>query len=123
MELYNRIFTVGAIMVILALAAGLALMTPGCNENLQNDPQFTAFLADPNMAVGKAVFEKNCISCHPYGKAGMGPNLSKKKLTAEIVKRQVRKGGLIMPSFAETKISSESLEQLAIFVPALNPDN
>jgi len=118
-----RLITLGIVVVILFVAVSLAIITAGCSENLLNESQFRAFLDDPNMAAGRAVFEKNCIGCHPYGKTGVGPNLSKKKLTAEAVKKQVRKGGLIMPAFSAEKINNESLEQLAVFVAALNKNN
>lgn len=120
MNLSIRIFTISVIIVILSFAVGLAIFTPGCNKNQSNDPPAISALSDPNLAVGKAIFEKNCMRCHPYGKAGVGPNLSKLKLTGEIVKKQVRKGGLIMPKFSEAQVSNEELEQLSKFVPALN---
>jgi mono/diheme cytochrome c family protein len=123
MELYIKIFTLSMIIAILAFAVGLAIFTPGCSKNQSADPPAISALSDPNLAIGKAIFEKNCMRCHPYGKAGVGPNLSKLKLTGEIVKKQVRKGGLIMPSFSEAKVSNEELEQLSKFVPALNKSN
>jgi mono/diheme cytochrome c family protein len=123
MERYIRIFTLGVIFAILTFAVGLTLFAPGCDKNQSADPPAISALSDPNLTVGKAIFEKNCMRCHPYGKAGMGPNLSKKKLTGETVKKQVRKGGLLMPAFSETRVSNNQLEQLAIFVPALNKSN
>ena len=120
MERYIRIFTLGVILVILTFAIGLTLFAPGCNKNQSADPPAISALSDPNLVVGKAIFEKNCMRCHPYGKAGTGPNLSKLNLTPDIVRKQVRKGGLIMPKFSEATVSNEELEQVAKFVPALN---
>ncbi len=119
MELYIRFITLTVIIITLAFAAALTLLAPGCDKN-QSDPVTIPALSDPNLTAGKAIFEKNCIGCHPYGKSGVGPNLSKLKLTPEIVGKQVRNGGLIMPKFPEAKVSNEELEQLTKFVPALN---
>ena len=77
-------------------------------------------ISDANALPGKDIFEKHCIDCHPYGKAGVGPNLNKRKLTAEVVRKKVRKGGLVMASFSEKRISNKELERLAEFVPTLN---
>ncbi len=109
----------GAIAVLAIVAGALPLLC-ACNPGRQGGAAVASNVADANAPPGKIVFEKNCINCHPYGRGGIGPNLSKRKLTAEIVRKKVRKGGLIMPSFSEERISNEELEQLAEFVPTLS---
>jgi mono/diheme cytochrome c family protein len=106
-------------VAVLAAFAGVSSPLCACSHCRQNCEVVVSNISDANAPPGKAVFEKNCIRCHPYGRAGKGPNLSKKKLTPKIVRKQVRRGGLFMPSFSEEQVSNEELEQLAEFVPTL----
>ncbi len=118
MKLVTKCLALCGAIAILAIAAGVVPLLYACNPGRQVSAA-ASNISDANAPPGQVVFEKNCIRCHPYGKAGKGPNLSKKKLTAQIVRKQVRKGGLFMPKFPETSISNEELEQLAEFVPTL----
>ena len=120
MNLVTKLFNSGVTIIVLTFVAGTLLVMCDCTAGQQDGKTAASTVADANAPPGKVVFEKNCIRCHPYGKAGKGPNLSKKKLTPEIVRRQVRKGGLFMPKFPEKSISNEELEQLAEFVPTLS---
>ncbi len=118
MKLVTKYLALCGATAILVVVAGVVPLLYACNPGRQVSAA-APNISDVNAPPGKVVFEKNCIRCHPYGKAGKGPNLSKKKLTAQIVRKQVRKGGLFMPSFSEEQISSGELEQLAEFVPTL----
>ena len=120
MKLVTKLLNSGAAIIVLTVVAGTLLVMCDCKAGQQDGKTAASTVADANAPPGKVVFEKNCIRCHPYGKAGKGPNLSKRKLTAEIVRKKVRKGGLIMPSFPEKRIDNNSLEQLAEFVPTLS---
>jgi mono/diheme cytochrome c family protein len=120
MNLAMKCLTLCGTIAILAIVAGVLSLLCDCSPGRQGGATVASNVSDANAPPGKAVFEKHCIRCHPYGKAGIGPNLSKRKLTAEIVRKKVRKGGLIMPSFSEKQISNEELEQLAEFVPTLS---
>jgi mono/diheme cytochrome c family protein len=104
----------------LIFVTGILLAVCACKAGQQDYSAVASNVSDANTPPGKVIFEKNCIRCHPYGKEGKGPNLSKRKLTAEIVRKKVRKGGLFMPSFSEKQISNEELQQLAEFVPTLS---
>jgi mono/diheme cytochrome c family protein len=106
-------------IAVFAIVVGVLPLLCACNPSRQSGAAAASHISDVNAPPGQIVFEKNCVRCHPYGRAGKGPNLSKKKLTPEIVRKQVRRGGLFMPSFSEEKISNEELEQLAEFVPTL----
>jgi len=120
MKLAANCLALSGAFVVLAIAAGVVPLLCACNPVRQAGAESSSNISDSNAPPGKAVFEKHCIRCHPYGRAGAGPNLSKKKLTPEIVRKQVRKGGLFMPSFSESQISNEELGQLAEFVPTLS---
>jgi mono/diheme cytochrome c family protein len=105
--------------ILLAVATGLTLFLAACNSGSEKEKYFAKVLSEGDAHPGQVVFEGNCIRCHPYGKRGLGPNLSKKELTLAQVRKQVRKGGLIMPSFSEEEIDDEELGQVAEFVAAL----
>jgi mono/diheme cytochrome c family protein len=106
-------------VTIVFLGVVIMLFVAACNSASPKDEAFAVIFSDGQANPGQAVFEGNCIRCHPYGKRGVGPNLSKKELTVEQVRKQVRKGGLIMPSFSEEKINDEELGQVAEFVVSL----
>ena len=95
---------------VLAIAIFIAVVDVpfllyACGPNLQSDMAAVSTISDANALPGKA---------------GVGPNLNKRKLTAEVVRKKVRKGGLVMASFSEKRISNKELERLAEFVPTLN---
>jgi mono/diheme cytochrome c family protein len=119
MKLIMKCLVLCGTVAALAIVAGVLSLLCACNPNRQGCGTAASNISDANAPPGQVVFEKNCIRCHPYGRAGKGPNLSKKKLTPEIVRKQVRRGGLFMPSFSEEQINNEELEQLAEFVPTL----
>jgi mono/diheme cytochrome c family protein len=74
--------------------------------------------AAPN---GKALFKKNCGSCHTLKAAGtkgkIGPNLDRLKPTKAVVVRQVTKGGGIMPSF-KGRLTKAQINAIATYVAA-----
>ena len=120
MNLVAKRFILSTVIIVLIFILGVLFSVCDCKASQQDDKTAISTVADANAPPGKVVFEKNCLRCHPYGKAGKGPNLNKKKLTPEIVHKKVRKGGLFMPSFPEKNISNEELGQLAEFVPTLS---
>ena len=76
--------------------------------------------ADANKLPGAKVFASaGCISCHTLSAANakgtLGPNLDQLKPDAEKVSRQVRNGGVGMPSFSK-KLSAKEIQQVAEFV-------
>ena len=114
-----KCFALCGTIAVFAIVAGASSLLSACNPGRQDGTAVASNVSDANAPPGKIIYEKHCIGCHPYGKGGIGPNLSKRKLTPEIVRKKVRKGGLIMPSFSEQQISNEELEQLAEFVVSL----
>lgn len=108
----------GMITTFAVVTVALCLL-PACNSGVPNS-EAVAILSAAGVNPGQTTFEANCIGCHPYGKRGRGPNLSRKELTAERVREKIRKGGLFMPSFSEEKIDNEELTQVAEFVATLN---
>ncbi len=74
--------------------------------------------AAPN---GKALFKKNCGSCHTMKNAGtkgsFGPNLDRLRPSRALVARQVTSGGGGMPSF-KGKLSKAQINAIATYVAA-----
>ncbi|MFN2627804.1 MAG: c-type cytochrome [Gaiellaceae bacterium] len=68
---------------------------------------------------GKAIFKGNCASCHTLAAAGatgtIGPNLDQLKPPLARVKRQVIRGGGVMPAF-KGKLSDKQIDAVAKFV-------
>ena len=76
-------------------------------------------MQNPEIEQGKMAFQHYCHSCHPGGEGGLGPALNDKPLPGFLVKRQVRWGLGVMPSFGEDKISAEELDLLVEYMAAL----
>jgi mono/diheme cytochrome c family protein len=70
-------------------------------------------------AQGKALFAKNCTSCHTLKDAGstatVGPNLDQLKPDKARVARQVTNGGGVMPAF-KGKLSPQEIQAVAAYV-------
>jgi mono/diheme cytochrome c family protein len=80
-----------AVALFVIIAAGCGSGSVGYSEG------------NGDRANGKALFVKNCGSCHTLADAGtsgtIGPNLDQLKPPQSIVQRQVTNGGGAMPAF------------------------
>ncbi len=75
---------------------------------------------------GWKLFSKACNSCHPTAKkAGIGPQLVRSRPPADMEKRKrqiassVRKGGFVMPFFAEDRLSDQDIADIVAFISGL----
>ena len=95
-----------------------------------------------NIAAGKMVFEKNCLTCHGPGignpgnayKPGTdalrvkydgeqsGLLTERKDLTPELVEYFVRNGVSTMAFFRKTEISDQDMKNLGAYLSRNNPD-
>ncbi|TAK30257.1 MAG: c-type cytochrome [Chloroflexota bacterium] len=64
--------------------------------------------------LGAEIFSVYCNSCHPGGKAGVGPSLV--GVSPEAVTQAVREGRAGMPAFGPTVISDEQLAQVQAYL-------
>ena len=105
-----------------AWLAGMAilLVMVGCGSPRRGEPLSGPLrLEDPGLARGRMAFQQHCHSCHPGGEGGLGPSLNDKPLPGFLVKRQVRWGLGVMPSFDEEQISGEELDHLVQYMSFL----
>jgi mono/diheme cytochrome c family protein len=98
----------------LVLAGALVFALTACGGGK------SAGSADANKLPGAKVFASaGCVSCHTLSAANakgtLGPNLDQLKPDAEKVSRQVRNGGVGMPSFSK-KLSAKEIQDVAEFV-------
>lgn len=66
---------------------------------------------------GKAAYNRSCNSCHPNGKAGVGPAIT--GLGDESVKVVVRQGKGGMPGFGEAQISDAQMAEMLAYIKSL----
>lgn len=71
-----------------------------------------------DVAAGKTAFEANCQGCHPAGgtQAGVGPQISNTKLTADQVKTQIMNGKGAMPGGL---VSGADLDNVVAYVESI----
>lgn len=72
---------------------------------------------------GRAVFETNCNSCHPAGRAGVGPALSGVigRLGEDGTRSVIRNGrpGTAMPGFPSSRITDQQLTDMMAYLKSL----
>jgi mono/diheme cytochrome c family protein len=69
---------------------------------------------------GEQIFIRNCNTCHPGGRAGMGPsleNFAKDYPTDDKLKAFLRKGKGMMPS--QERLSEQEMDNLVTYLHAL----
>ena len=88
-----------------------------CGSARRSDP-FAGDLdrKDRQIARGQVVFMQKCQKCHPGGEGGLGPSLNDKPAPGFAIKFQVRNGLGAMPSFPESEISREELDDLVEYM-------
>lgn len=129
--------TLGNLMVLVGLVAGLALAVFLYQwDTVQREASATpvgsaaASGTNANGAVpgadegaggaiqnGKVVYNKFCNSCHPNGKAGVGPAIV--GVSEGSLRTIVRQGIGGMPAFGEGQISEEQLAELSAYIKSL----
>jgi mono/diheme cytochrome c family protein len=104
----NRIKILFTIAALLFIAA--------CSSKI-NPPTETLQSGLPEKALnGRQVFMEYCNTCHPSGRAGLGPGIFNKPLPGFLIRFQVRNGMGKMPAFDSEHISSEELDNLIRFI-------
>ena len=71
---------------------------------------------------GDQVFIRSCNTCHPSGKAGLGPsleNISKHYPDDAVLAALIRKGKGMMPPQPKTTINDQELENLIEYLKSL----
>jgi mono/diheme cytochrome c family protein len=76
-------------------------------------------LSSTDVHAGMKVFMKRCYQCHPGGEGGLGPAINNKPLPEKLIKFQIRKGIGSMPSFSQSEIPDDLLDQLMDYIKAL----
>jgi mono/diheme cytochrome c family protein len=69
---------------------------------------------------GETAFGDLCASCHPGGKADLGPKLVGKGLSPGMIRHQVREGSGRMPPFGPSKLSDQELEDMLAYLDTLD---
>src|SRR5688572_5004872 len=99
--------------VIATMLCCIAFFLLACGSARRSEPiRGPMAITSTTVQNGMKVFMKRCYQCHPGGEGGLGPAINNKPLPGAMIKMQVRKGVGSMPSFSETSISDEQLDQL-----------
>jgi len=108
-------------LVLVSLGLGIfSLLQIGCGTPRRGEPLVGPVdLSDPQVARGKRVFMQHCHQCHPGGEGGLAPAINDKPLPEFLIKFQVRNGLGAMPSFEETKITPDELDDLVKYLKQL----
>jgi mono/diheme cytochrome c family protein len=71
---------------------------------------------------GEQIFMRSCNTCHPQGKAGLGPSLehlSEHYPDDDVLKAFLRKGKGIMPGQPKTVLNDEEMDNLVDYLRRL----
>lgn len=71
---------------------------------------------------GEQLFIRSCNTCHPAGRAGMGPSLAdlNEHFPDDVMLKQyIRKGKGIMPGQPKSAMNDEELDNLVVYLRAL----
>ncbi len=104
---------------LISIGAGCGGSDPKEAETPANAPTVTngAGKTAGDAAAGKTYFEGgSCQGCHPAGgtQAGVGPDLTASKMTADQLKTQIEKGGGAMPPQAQ--VTGDDLENVVAYI-------
>lgn len=104
------------LLTTLVLTACL-LVVAGCGSARRGVPVTGAHdLDDPELRLGRRIFDAHCHQCHPGGTGGLGPALNNKPLPGFLIKFQVRRGLGAMPAFSDEEISDDELDALVAYL-------
>jgi mono/diheme cytochrome c family protein len=103
---------------LVALLGGVLLY--GCAPAYRGAPILEPLEpVDPQVLLGRQVFDSNCHQCHPGGATGLAPGITNKPLPDWAIRFQVRHGLGEMPAFSDEEISDEELHALVAYLNAL----
>ncbi|MBX9686356.1 MAG: cytochrome c [Candidatus Obscuribacterales bacterium] len=74
---------------------------------------------------GEQLFVRSCNTCHPAGKAGMGPRLDQIDLHYQddaALKKFLRSGKGMMPGQPEDSINDEEMSNLIVYLRSLSAE-
>ncbi len=111
-----------SILVILCLS-GCAMSEEVKRINEVKRAQQSRDAARSNNLTGEQLFIRTCNTCHPGGKAGMGPtleNISEDKPDDAALKKIIRGGRGMMPAQPKEVINDKELELLIQYLRRLN---
>jgi mono/diheme cytochrome c family protein len=117
------------LLAVFILSLFLIALVTGCSmsEELKRIEK-TAAVEDKQDAsrtstlTGEQLFIRSCNTCHPSGKAGVGPSLEKlseRYPDDETLKALIRKGKGIMPGQPKSTITDIELDNLIEYIRAL----
>lgn len=75
---------------------------------------------------GEQIFIRSCNTCHPGGKAGLGPtleNVSEHFVDEDDLKKLIRSGKGIMPGQPKTTINEIEMDNLVDYLKNLEQEN
>jgi len=75
---------------------------------------------------GEQIFVRSCNTCHPQGKAGLGPtleNLSESYPDEDVLIKLIRTGKGIMPGQPKAEINDIEMDNLLAYLRSLEEDN
>ena len=105
--------------VVLVVLWSALLGSAACGAARRSAPLREPLVLDARAERGRIVFMQKCNQCHPQGEAGLGPAINDKPFPDFLKKFQVRHGLGAMPSFSESEISDEQLNELMHYLGEL----
>lgn len=95
------------------------VLAAGCSSQMKPPGQDSMQGQSEKVMKGQEVFMKNCNTCHPAGRKGLGPAIANKPIPGFMIRYQVRKGLGVMPPFDKQHLSEEEMDQLVAFIKEL----
>ncbi|NJB86300.1 mono/diheme cytochrome c family protein [Lewinella marina] len=88
----------------------------GCGTPRLQVPGNAFEMPTADLESGRILFNEKCASCHPAGRAGVGPSIVNKPLPKFLIRFQVRHGLGVMPAFPEQILSDTEVRQIADYL-------
>ena len=102
-----------------AFVFSLLMTVVGCGAAVDEDQLEAVLALEGDVAEGDAFYDGNCLRCHgPGGNGdGVGPELAGNDFSREKIVRNILRGPLSMPSFADE--DDQIIADVAAYVDSL----
>ena len=129
---YEALLTAPRLLVLVLLASLTSSLLNACSmgEEMRriDESKRASQIKDASRSsnlTGDQLFARSCNTCHPGGKAGMGPRLDKLETdfpTDDVLKKFLRKGKGMMPAQTPEIMNDAELSSLVVYLRNMNTE-